>query len=146
VQSALASLFQVATVTLTPTQIKNLDNTAATSVTLVAAPGAGKQIFYAGNDSNLQFATTPYATSAGNLNISYSDGATLTVIFAGVGNSAFITAGASRYITGGPFNLVAGSALSTNQALVVSLNSATKYTAGDSPIVLSILYRVLSVS
>lgn len=136
-------------ITLTPTQVKALRNTQAASIVIIPAPGAGKLIFPVASFVNLQFATTPYATGTGNLGTYYSDGVSVltqiaTLIFPAaamvLSNSGVngLNNGSAPQNTSNPIN--------SNQAVALSLSTATGYTAGDSPIVVDIWYRIMSVA
>jgi hypothetical protein len=136
---------QVATVTITSAQFKNIDNTAANAKTIIAAPGAGNMIVVENYSVNLQFQTTAYDTGTGNLQIAYSTGAALTVVVANALGTTNIGAIASN-ITFSANATLAAQTLKTNQAVVISLSTATKYATGDSPFVITMRYRVLAVA
>ena len=145
--TAYSGALQFATVTLTPTQIKNLDNTVGNSVQLLPSPGVGKAIMLWTIQTNLQFATTPYATSTGNLIASYDVSGSLTLL-----NTFFVSAyikGSSSQVEGGGSlanNLTGAVSTQANGSIVATISSATKYTAGDSPILINMWYTIVPAS
>lgn len=134
--------------TLTPAQIQAMTNTSATAVTLIAAPGLGKIIIVDSVVVDLEFATTAYATGTADLEISYESGSTLTAL-QDVLSAAHLKSAATSNLTVTRPTLDGSQTLANeiNAAVVIGLASTTtQYTAGDSPVVVTIVYRVLSAA
>lgn len=136
-----------ASVSLTPTQIKNMKQSFATAVQIIAAPGAGNIIDIVHISTNLQFVTTPYATGSGAFQLSFTDGASLFSLVATFFSSAGITATNSQFQSISTGNLInAANTLNTNQPVIVNLTNNTSYTAGDSPIAITVSYRIVAAA
>lgn len=141
---------------LTPTQIKAFDFTSANNAELIAAPGPGKYIQILDGSLNLQFNSVAYATGAQPLILYYYSSTLDTLVQAfSTMSSANIKSGASvlcllaasSSVAANQTGIVAtGTASNVNRSLVANISNATKYTAGDSNIVVVIRYRILSVS
>ncbi len=141
--AAEAAISLVATIDLTPTLIKNMDNTVANAVTLIAAPGTGKVIVPTFVVANIQFAGTPYADGGGSMQLAYAVGASLSNFFT---NTA-ITSTDSE-MAQGPVGTHAQQIVSviSGQPLLAMLSTAPKYTTGNSHIFVTIWYTIQSAS
>lgn len=132
----------------TPAQIQALDNTAATALEIVPAPDSDKLIIPQWIYFNLQFATTPYATGTGTVTARWMkpDG-NLNAIAPAINSVATATDiknTASVLNSAGPTNqhTTANVASLLGNSLVLTLGNSTKFTAGDSPILIVVLYRI----
>jgi len=125
--------------TFTSTEIKTLvGGIGATNLTIVDAPGANKVIALVSAVCFLDYNTTQYNFSA-DLEL-----ATKTSAFSDISFS-LINSASDQYIGIPIFSSAGGSTLEDNGAL--SLQSSTSaVTTGDSPITLSISYRIIDFS
>ncbi len=136
-----------ATVTITAAQMLAINNTFATAFQILPAPGAGLLTVVDDIVVDLQFATTAYATGTGDLEAFYSTGAALGPLIQAVITSALIKGAVSAIVKTVPssdsVNITVGS---VNQPVLVALSAANLYTAGDSPLVLTIRYRTVAAA
>lgn len=136
-----------ASLTLTPTQVKALTNAAAGTFVLVAAPGAGKIIIVDAVEVNLQFASAAYTTGTSAASLYYLSGATLTAIATVITSAHLLQASSNLTDTVPTLDGSQTLANETNAAVVIGLTTnATLYAAGDSPVVVNVVYRVLSAA
>jgi hypothetical protein len=128
-------LVQQTSVTLTSAQLLSLNG--GGSIELIAAPGANKVIVPISIAGFLDYNTTAYSSSGG-LNI-----LTGTSGQVGILPSGALNATGDRYFFA---ELVTnGQSLSSNAALNIHTTSES-VTAGDSPLTLSIIYRIVDFS
>lgn len=122
-------------VTLTAAQ---LDAIAATPITLIAAPGAGKVLLVNQVYGFLDFNSAAYAGSSQVLNIRYTDGS--GDIICSFAEAAFVEATADAYEA--PAIIQVHPVV--NSPVVANANA--DWTTGDSPIYLRIYYRILTAA
>lgn len=134
-----------ASVTLTSAQVKAL---AATQITLVAAPGAGKMIQFLSATMKLDYGGTNAFTESGdNLAIKFTDDSGVAVSQT-IEMTAFITATVDTYTNAQPaINAIVAATGADNQALVLDNvgSEIAGNAAADNALVVSVLYRVVSI-
>jgi hypothetical protein len=150
VQTATGGLL-TATFTVTPTQLKALVNLSSpdSRLDIISAPGAGKMIVVDSIIANFQYSGTPYLTGTGAIGVYYHVAGNLQLLLTTLVTSAELTGVLSTVIkqavsmnggtTGGDLPS------SSNASLALALASGNSYTAGNSPIAITIYYRIFSV-
>lgn len=143
-------------VTLTPAQIKAFDNTTPTSVIAVPAPAANQLIEVIGWNVDLQFVAPVYsAGGTGVLVLGNDSGGVVTSIWSntrGLLANAEVKANASQFNSSTGYVLfnTGGGALPittfTGKALLINQSAGTLFAAGNSPVVVNIYYRIVTVS
>lgn len=114
----------------------------ATPITIVAAPGAGLAIEVVRASAELQFNSVAYATF-GLLHLTTATATREQFII----GTALLFGSLSKIIIGDSITFNAGAAdtqIIANQALTVTVNAGDP-TAGDSPIIVRVMYRLISV-
>lgn len=137
---------QQAQVTLTAAQIKAL---AATQITLVAAPGAGKAVHFMGALLKLNYGSEVFTESADNLVIKYTNASGVAVSDV-IECTGFIDQSADTITSAVPVKdaIVAASACE-NQALVIDNNGDGEFggnASNDSTISIDVSYRVVTLA
>lgn len=122
-------------VTLTSAQ---LDTIAATPVTLIAAPGAGKVIVVNKVYGFLDYNSAAYAGSSQVLSVQYTDGS--GDIICSFTEAAFLEATADAYECPAMIQVFPV----VNAAIVAAANA--DLTSGNSPIYLRLYYRILTAA
>jgi len=139
------SLVNVATVSLTSAEVKAL---AATQITLVAAPGAGKMIQFESASFKLVYGGTNAFTEAGdNLSIKYTDDSGVAVSQT-IETTGFIDQTASTYTNAQPVidAIVAASAAENAPLVLDNLGSEIAgNAANDNTLEVSVSYRVVEI-
>lgn len=133
---------------LTPTQVNNMDNTAANAVDIV--PAVAGQVFIPDFAVwNLQFASTPYATGLNSMVLQWktSGGSLVVPTFSALGTTSDIKASASVLNTAWQTigQDITSLAALLGSSLALCLTGSTKYTAGDSPILVVVFGRRYTV-
>jgi hypothetical protein len=136
------------TIAVSPAQFLNVDNTTANAVQIIPAQGPGTLILIEYLDINIQFPTAggvAYATGTGNVVFTYQD-LSVAIVNNGV-TSASVKTAVSLFFRNTPANPFNSSPLSSsvNQAVVMSLANATKYTSGNSWFLITVRYKVANV-
>lgn len=142
-----------ASVTLTAAQIRAFTNATATSVTLVAAPGAGNIIEILYCSSNYHF-NANFATGTQQIILGIDNGGAVQVhpaCSAGVCQSAtIVTGGVSTYtICADASSAIGDNALAVliNKALLLNIAGLPQYTlGGTSTLLVNVFYRIMAVS
>ena len=137
---------QQAQVTLTAAQIKAL---AATQITLVAAPGAGKAIQFLGAMLKLNYGSEVFTESADNLVIKYTNASGVAVSDV-VECTGFIDQSADTITNAIPVkDAIVAAASCENQALVIDNNGDGEFggnASNDSTISVDVSYRVVTLA
>lgn len=123
-------------VTLTPAQILA---SFTTPVQLIAAPGAGYVIAVESVTASIAYVSAAYATNT-TQKISYTNGAGAAVT---ANLAAIVTATADKVVR--VSGIEAETVLTANAAVVISTLTGNP-TAGDSPLTVSVTYRVLPIN
>jgi len=138
------NLPQYVEVTLSATEIKAL---ATTQIELVAAPGAGNVLRFLGASLKLVAGSEVLAESGDNLGIKYTDASGVQVS-QNVECTGFIDQAADTYNNAEPaIDAIVAAASGENQALVLDNlgNNFTGNASDDAQLVISVLYRVVSI-
>lgn len=140
-----SSFLAQTTVTLTSAQIKALR---ATPITLVAAPGAGKSVFFLGAQLKSIYGGTNAFTGPQNLAIRYQN-TTGTVVSTAITGTGFLDQTANEYQTVGisTSSTIAAATVVENQPLVIHNTGAAEITgnaANDNTIKVTIQYAILT--
>jgi hypothetical protein len=146
--SSGSSGYLKAAVTLTPDQIVTMDNTPQNAVTIIPAPGPGFALVVWQCWASLQFNTTAYQAKPAVANLS------LYLLNGGVfiGNEFVVLQAPQIVATTGQLSAaqpdfgVADVSQLDNASVVIAMDSAKKYSSGDSNIVVSVAYEVVAVS
>lgn len=133
-------------VTLTAAQVKAL---AATQITLVAAPGAGKAIHFMGALLKLNYGSEVFTESADNLVIKYTNASGVAVSDV-IECTGFIDQSADTITSAVPIkDAIVAAASCENQALVIDNNGDGEFggnASNDSTISIDISYRVVTLA
>lgn len=131
---------QVASVTVSSSELLAL---ATTPKELVAAPGADKFIQFLGAQLVLDYNSSAYTESGDNLGIKYTDAAGVQVS-ATIESTGFIDQTADTITNAIPAaDAIVAATGAVNQALVLD-NLGSNFAAGDSPVDVNVLYRVVT--
>jgi|HubBroStandDraft_1064217.scaffolds.fasta_scaffold44389_3 hypothetical protein len=141
---------QETTLVLTSAQLLAMTNSLATAVPAIAAPlGPNQAIELISFSSNLQFNSVAYTTGTGNLILGVNQAGTIAAVSPiNMLSNAEILSGSSAYSFGSLSN--SGSAVSSvsefvNQAMYIALSNAVQFLAGNSPITITIRYRIITL-
>jgi hypothetical protein len=137
----------VASVVLTPAQIKAFDHTAATSVTIVPAPLPNQIIEVISYSVNMQFPSSggiAYTGTTTNIVLGPISGGVQTSVWATLIST--LNTAASQYSSGsgailGGFN----TNTFTGLPLTINVQSGGAIAAGNSPVVVTVRYRLVNV-
>lgn len=132
------SVIQTVLVTLTPTQIKAMR---ATPVTLVGAPGTGKHIDVISILWALDWASNAYA---GGGTISFKYGSSATALLYTVSAAMVQSTGGDKLVRVDGSLASPGDGTSLNQPINAYNAGGSEYTSGDSPMNISVCYRIVS--
>jgi len=132
-------------VNITPEQLLSLSG-GDSSLELIPAPGAGKVIVPISIVSFLDFGTTPYNFD-GALQIGFSSKLLTSGPYFAYFYANTINATEDKYMTGYPnITVTTSELLSANESLVIKNVDSATVTQGDSPLTLSITYRIVDFS
>jgi hypothetical protein len=110
---------------------------------LVAAPGAGKFIQFLGAQLILDYNSAAYTESGDNMAIRYTDGSGVIVSEA-IEATGFVDQTADTITNSIPKkDAIVAATGAVNQALVLD-NTGSDYAAGDSPVRVQVVYRVIT--
>jgi hypothetical protein len=140
---------RVLTIVITPAQFKNMDNTTVNAVQLLPPAGPNSAYELISHSINLQFPVAGGVAYGGGggaaIEFAYDSGGSLVNLAASPITTAVLTAAQSGFSFG---NLSSGLGNSSfvsaqvNKALLLGISGATKYTNGNSPLVLTLRYRI----
>lgn len=141
---------QVAVLTITPAQLKLMDTLTGDSVTIVPAPGVKQLVEVIDFDVNMQFPVSggvAYATGTGNLVMGVDSVGTLLPVWGQLLSNAGFKSGNSEYNKlSANLNGATGITTLVNKALQINFDGAgTLFTAGNSPVVVTVRYRIVTV-
>lgn len=131
---------QLATVTVSSAELLAL---AATPKELVAAPGAGNFIQFLSAQLVLDYNSAAYVESGDNFAIRYTDG-TGVIVSDAIETTGFIDQTADTITNAIPIaDAIVAATGAVDQALVLH-NTGSEITTGDSPVYVTIAYRIIS--
>jgi hypothetical protein len=137
----------LATLTLTPAQVQALTNVVGGTFVVIPAPGAGLVVVVDKVDVNLAFVSVAYATGTSAASLYYNNAGTLTAIATIIANAQLLQASSSLTDTAGSLTGAQVVANEANRQVVVGLTTnATLYTAGNSPVTITVVYRVIAAA
>lgn len=110
---------------------------------LVAAPGAGKILYFEGALLQIDYNSIAYTEAGDNMAVKYTNAAGVTVSTT-IEATGFIDATADTSVRALPLlNAIVANAAAENQALVLD-NTGNNYAAGNSDLVVDTFYRVVN--
>lgn len=136
----------VARITLTPSQILNLDNV---EVVVIPAPGPNNLLIPTVVLARLNFKTTPYASQTGlfySIGSTQAQGSTFSTTLHSILAQTSTTLGATDFTTGAmDSQLVSPTSKAINQGFQVGTGGNGNPTGGDSTVDLWVYYHVVPI-